>query len=482
MTKSGQFYLRLSSFLQSRTPSLVLLISLFLFLLVDLSTATASEPGDSSRPNILFIMVDDLGYGDLSSYGAKDLQTPNIDQLAAEGMKWTRFYANCPVCSPTRAALMTGLFPDQAGVPGVIRTHSDNSWGYLDPNTPTIAEDLSKAGYQTALIGKWHLGLEAPNLPNLRGFDHFQGWLGDMMDDYYEHIRHGINYMRLNNKTIDPPGHATDLFTEWAVDFILQQGEKQKSGGSDPFFLYLAYNAPHTPIQPPVEWFNKTMASNPDMPQDRARLVALIEHMDDGIGKALKALEQSNLEKNTLVVFTSDNGGQINVGANNGGLRDGKQSMYEGGLRVPCIVRWPGKIRANSVTSSVGITSDWKWTLQSIGSRFCWETLNAPAEAMDLRPALLEKTEPNLMRTLYFCRREGGLRYGGKTIEAIIHNDWKLLQNSPFQDLELYNIQDDPFEQNDLSESQPAKVAELNRMLRFYIQQGGAVPWFKITE
>lgn len=480
MTISGQIYLKISMTLLSRVSSFILF--LFIFLFVASSDGNASESSHASRPNILFIMVDDLGYGDLSSYGALDLQTPNIDQLAAEGMKWTRFYANCPVCSPTRAALMTGLFPDQAGVPGVIRTHSDNSWGYLDPNTPTIAEDLQTAGYKTALIGKWHLGLESPNLPNQRGFKLFHGWLGDMMDDYYTHRRHGINYLRLNDKTIDPSGHATDLFTDWAVEYIHQQAERQKSGNSDPFFLYLAYNAPHTPIQPPADWLEKTMASHPDMSPARAKLVALIEHMDVGIGKALNALKANNLEQNTLVVFTSDNGGQLNVGANNGGLKDGKQSMYEGGLRVPCIVRWPGKIRADSTTSSIGITSDWKWTLQSIGTGSCWEILSAPPEAIDLRSALFENADPNHKRTLYFCRREGGLRYGGKTIEAVIQNEWKLLQNSPFQNLELYNLNDDPFEQNELSDSNPGKVAELNKLLRFYIQQGGTVPWFKTSE
>jgi len=144
-----------------------------------------------TKPNILFIMADDLGYGDLSAYGAPDLQTPNIDALIARGMRFNAAYANCPVCSPTRAAFLTGRYPDMAGVPGVIRTHDRDNFGYLDPSAPTVADALRDNGYNTALIGKWHLGLESPNTPNERGFDHFHGFLGDMMDDYYDHRRHG---------------------------------------------------------------------------------------------------------------------------------------------------------------------------------------------------------------------------------------------------------------------------------------------------
>ena len=140
------------------------------------------------QPNILVILVDDLGYGDLSSYGAKDLQTPNIDSLMDAGVRFDQFYANCPVCSPTRAALLSGRYPDLVGVPGVIRTHPADSWGYLDPKAKMLPEQLKSAGYHNALIGKWHLGLESPNTPTERGFDFFHGFLGDMMDDYYNHL------------------------------------------------------------------------------------------------------------------------------------------------------------------------------------------------------------------------------------------------------------------------------------------------------
>jgi len=260
------------------------------------------------KPNILFILVDDLGYGDLSSYGAKDLQTPNIDKLVKAGMRFDYGYANCPVCSPTRASVLTGRYPDLVGVPGVIRTHWDNSWGYLSQKAVLLPEVLKKARYNSAIIGKWHLGLESPNTPTERGFDFFHGYLGDMMDDYYTHRRHGINYMRRNDQVIDPKGHATDLFTQWSIDFIKEQKKSKK-----PFFLYLAYNAPHKPIMPPQEWLDKVKKRIPALDERRAKIVALIEHLDDGIGRVMDALKETGLSENTLIIFTSDNGGQINA-------------------------------------------------------------------------------------------------------------------------------------------------------------------------
>ena len=157
-------------------------------------TVWSQKPHESiALPNVLVILADDLGFGDLTCQGSTDMQTPHIDKIFREGMRFTNFYANSTVCSPTRASLLTGRYPDMVGVPGVIRTHEDDSWGYLSPGVSLLPEKLKKKGYKTALIGKWHLGLEAPNLPNLRGFDFFHGFLGDMMDDYFTHLRHGNN-------------------------------------------------------------------------------------------------------------------------------------------------------------------------------------------------------------------------------------------------------------------------------------------------
>ena len=257
-----------------------------------------------SAPNIVLILVDDLGYGDLSSYGAQDLQTPAIDSLVASGMHFSQFYANSPVCSPTRASLLSGRYPPMAGVPGVIRTHAANSWGALSEDVILLPEMLRRGGYHTGMIGKWHLGLTAVDHPNARGFDYFKGFLGDMMDDYYHHRRHGINYMRENLQVIQPTGHATDLFSDWAVTYI-----ESRTVSEAPFFLYLAYNAPHTPIQPPEDWLNRVKDRENGISEERARLVALIEHMDAGIGRVIQALDENEYSENTLVVFVSDNGG-----------------------------------------------------------------------------------------------------------------------------------------------------------------------------
>ncbi|MCA9189945.1 MAG: sulfatase-like hydrolase/transferase, partial [Planctomycetales bacterium] len=277
---------------------------------------------NGEAPNVLLILVDDLGYGDLSSYGATDLHTPHIDSLVTGGMKWTNFYANCPVCSPTRAALLTGRYPDLVGVPGVIRTFSNDSWGLLDPNVELLPAALKRAGYQTAIVGKWHLGLAEPNTPTLRGFDHFHGFLGDMMDDYYSHLRNNRNYMRLDRQEITPPAtHATDLFADWACQWL--QSVREDS----PFFLYLAFNAPHDPVQPPASALARYRNRYPATDLIRARYAAFVEHLDLAIGKVTDTLHSTGRDENTLIIFTSDNGGRTQSGASNGSLTGAKQEM-----------------------------------------------------------------------------------------------------------------------------------------------------------
>ncbi len=422
----------------------------------------------SSLPNILLILTDDQGYHDVSYYGTEDLQTPAIDQLAASGMRFDYFYANCPVCSPTRAALLTGRYQDYVGVPGVIRTHAEDSWGYLDPKASLLPTQLKKAGYHTALIGKWHLGLASPNLPNERGFDYFHGWLGDMMDDYWTHRRHGINYMRLNEKTITPEGHATDLFTRWSVDYIKKQAQADQ-----PFFLYLAYNAPHFPVQPPEAWLQRVRQRKPGMDDTRAKLVAFIEHMDEGIGQVIQALKETGQYDNTLIIFTSDNGGHLPSLANNGPLRDGKQSMYEGGLRVPTCMAWPGKIQAASSSRQINLTMDLFPTLLEVAN----VKTDQPVEGRSFLPTLLGTQASEEDRPLYFTRREGGEKYGGKCIYALRLGRWKLVQNSPYQPMELFDLAQDPQEQHNVIDHEPELYKKLNQLLMAHIQRSGQVPW-----
>ena len=422
----------------------------------------------TEHPNVLVILTDDQGYYDVAECGARDLVTPHMDQLFTEGMRFNYFYANSPVCSPTRASLLTGLYPDKAGVPGVIRTHADNSWGFLDPEAITIADKFREGGYKTAIIGKWHLGLEPPNIPSMRGFDFFKGYLGDMMDDYWTHRRHGINYMRHNEEEIDPEGHATDLFSQWAVEYLNEQKNSKK-----PFFLYLAYNAPHFPVQPPEDWLAKVKERNPGLSEKRAKLVAFIQHLDAGIGQVLNALKGNDLYDNTIVVFTSDNGGLLRDEANNGPLRDGKQSVYEGGLRVPTSIVWNNHIQPGSATNYKAATMDLYPTLLE-ASNIAYDH---EIDGISILPLLKGDTVKNSDRPLYFVRREGGERYGGLTIQAVILNDWKLLQNSPFEAQELYNLKEDPYETINLIESEPAQYELINSLMMKYIQEGGKVPW-----
>lgn len=429
---------------------------------------SASHCRAETPPNIIVILADDLGRGDYSAFGTPDIRTPHIDRLFREGMTFDNFYANSPVCSPTRAALLTGCYPDRVGVPGVIRDIPANSWGYLAPQSVLLPNRLKDAGYHSAIVGKWHLGFDAPNTPLDRGFDFFHGFLGDMMDDYWSHLRNGKNFLRRDHETIVAEGHATDLFTTWACDYLKTRAEKP-----EPFFLYLAYNAPHDPIQPPPESLQKVKKREPAITEPRAKLVALIEHMDAGIGQVLELLDRLMLTENTMVVFTSDNGGLLSRQARNGPYRSEKQHMYEGGLRVPGAVRWPKKVAAGSRTDRIVVTMDLFPTICEAAGVVVPLELDSATFFATLRGVV----QPDEPRDLYFVRREGGPAYGGKTIEALRRGDWKLVQDSPFGPRELFNLKRDPQETTDLAKSEPEVFRALSAALQAQMQRAGNVPW-----
>ncbi len=432
------------------------------------SAVAAGAASGPQPPNLVVILADDLGRCDAAAFGAKDMRTPAIDRLCREGMIFENFYANSCVCSPSRAALLTGCYPDRVGVPGVIRHTPTESWGYLSPRAELLPQVLKTVGYHSALVGKWHLGLRSPNTPTERGFDFFHGFLGDMMDDYWTHLRGPYNFMRRNDEVIRPEGHATELFTAWACEYL---EERAKAG--KPFFLYLAYNAPHDPIQPPPEWLAKVRRREPGLDEKRAGLVALIEQLDDGIGRVLSALDRLRLAENTLVIFTSDNGGHLVFGANNGPWRSGKTHLYEGGLRVPGVARWPGKIKPNSRTSRVALSMDIFPTLcEAAGA-----ASPADIDGLSFLPTLLGQPEAEPRLDLYFVFREGGLVFGGKTMEAIIRDPWKLVQDRPTAAWELFNLRRDPAESTDLAGKERGVVLALSSALRKHIQRGGQTPW-----
>lgn len=427
----------------------------------------------SNKPNIIMILTDDHGYGDLSGYGGPNIQTPNLDALMRDGMKFTRFYANSPVCSPSRASLMTGRYPDTVGVPGVIRSHANNSWGYFDPAAITLPQMLQEAGYRSTIIGKWHLGLEEENHPCRRGFDSFRGFLGDMMDDYYTHLRHGNNYMRTDYETIDQQGHATDLFTDWAIEEI-----QNHAHGEKPLFLYLAYNAPHTPIQPPQEWFERVREREPEISEQRARYIAMVEHLDAGVGRVYQALQESGTMENTLLVYCSDNGGQMDVGAYNGDIRGAKLDMYEGGIRVPMMAVWPGYIAAGAV-------SDLPAMIMDLFPTFC-EAAGVPVsheiEGTSILMTLQGEKQNFDDRLYYWVRREGGAKYFGQDYHAVRRGEMKLLHNTPFAPLELFDLASDEKESSDRATSDPETVSALVMEMQEQIRRAGSIPWRKRSD
>lgn len=438
-------------------------------ILITVVSADCRAQKTGSKPNILIILADDLGYHDVSYYGTNDICTPNIDNLAKQGQRFDNFHANT-VCSPSRASLLSGRYSDMVGVQGLIRSHADDTFGYLKPDAVLLPGLLKSGGYHTALVGKWNLGLESPNKPNQKGFDVFHGFLDDMMDDYTTHLRFGNNFMRKNETIVDPKGHATDIFTQWAVDYIDQQ-----KASKAPFFLYLAYNAPHAPIQPPKEWLDRVKAREPQLSDKRAKLVALIEHMDNGIGKVIDELKATKQYDNTIIIFLSDNGGNLADGANNGALRDGKQSMYEGGLRVPAVIVWKDHIKAGTINNQRFHIMDIYPTLAEITNI----RIAHPIDGISLRNSLSDPDAVLKERNMFFSRREGNMRYAGQTIQAVISGNYKLLQNSPFEPYQLFNIGDDPEEKNDIIKQEPLVHKRLQLLLMNQIQKAGSIPWQK---
>lgn len=431
-------------------------------------TLLATTP---EKPNILLILVDDLGYGDLScQMQNSDVQTPHIDKLLNEGIRFTNFHANCTVSSPSRAALLTGRYPDIVGVPGVIRQHAENSWGYLSKEAILLPQILKQQGYHTSIIGKWHLGLETPNTPNERGFDYSHGLLDGMMDDYYTHLRHDVNYMRKNGNVITPKGHATELFSDWAIQYVTKRKDERP-----PFFLYLAYNAPHTPIQPPTEWVDKVKEREPNITAKRAKFLALVEHLDHNIGRVYQALKENGQLENTLIIFTSDNGGQGGVGANNSPLRGVKGDMYEGGICVPAGFYWKEKIKPVVNNNFIMLFDLFPTLCDLIGIR-----TNHQIDGISLLPILQGKDQTTDDRLVYWMRREGD-GYGGRAYYAARYKNFKLLQNTPWEPLKFYDLDADPQEQTPIMDKKSAEYKKLFVGMREHIRRSGQIP-FQRTE
>ena len=344
-------------------------------------------------------MTDDVGYGDFGSYGAPDVKTPNIDSLARDGVRLTDFYANGATCSPTRTGLISGRYQQRFGLEQPLGARGATDWERgLSPTGRSLPRLLKNNGYATALVGKWHLGWKAEFSPTAHGFDYFFGFKSGFVD-YYQHTAGADAPVREdlfeNDRPVQVPGYMTDLITERSVRFIEQNAGR-------PFFIDIAYNAAHWPYQPPdapstARDNGRHLGPFDDSTSTRADYVAMLERADQGIGRILAALEKAGLAQNTIVIFTNDNGGEWL--SRNTPLFHHKGTVWEGGIRVPAIFRWPGRIPAGRVSGQVGITMDLTASiLAATGTSIPPE---ARLEGINLLPVLEGRT-PEMDRTLFW--------------------------------------------------------------------------------
>jgi len=405
----------------------------------------------SSAPNILFIMADDLGYGDLGCYGAEDLRTPVLDRLATRGVRLTDCYANGAVCSPTRIAPLTGRYQQRLGMDNAL--HYQEMGRGLPIDGTTIADALRQAGYATGLSGKWHIGYDYQRRPLQQGFDHFFGLLGGN-HHYFEHMdRIGVPDLWVGNEAIEREGYTTDLLTEDAIRFLEQHHAR-------PFFLFLSHAAPHFPWQGPGDRDKDVRPKKKSWQQgDRATYGAMVERMDEGIGRVLDKIDQLGWRERTLVVFTSDNGGHTY--SRNAPRRGSKASIWEGGTRVPCLVRWPVVLPAGATTSQVAITMDWTATFR----RLAGVGLDPAGEdGVNLMP-LLTGDAPPRPRTLFWRRKKGPVRKNVEPARAVRHGDWKLIELLDDQQRLLLDLSKDPGESTNVIDDHAELAYDLHERL-----------------
>lgn len=423
-----------------------------------------AEPQATRHPNVIVFLSDDQGYGDLSCMGTTDFRTPHLDRLAASGVRFTEWYSNSPVCSPSRAALLTGRYPGNAGVRAILAGHRTATG--LPQEVPTLASELKRLGYQTAMVGKWHLGLAPGSRPHDHGFDHWFGFLAGCID-YYSHIfywgmKAGTNPLHdlwEDDREIYRNGeYFTDLVTERAVAWI-----RQAAGKGQPFFLYVPWNAPHYPMHAPAKYVDRF----PHLSPDRRIMAAMLSAMDDGVGAILDEVERQGLREETFVFFMSDNGPSRETrnwldgtpdpyyGGSAGALKGHKFSLYEGGIRLPGIMSWPGHVPAGQV-------------------------LAGPAVAMDLMPTVLRLAggDPGALaldgHDLWPMMAEGAPSPHGDIFwemneqTALRRGRWKLVLKGqlvegapPEDDVHLSDLETDPGERINLKDRHPDLTAEL---------------------
>ena len=413
---------------------------------------------DSAKPNIIFIMADDLGYGDLGSYGQTVIQTPNLDQMAIEGLRFTNCYAGSTVCAPSRSVLMTGLHTGHTTVRGnfgkfgVVGLGGGEGRVPLNESDVTVAEVLKEAGYTTGMTGKWGLG--EPNTsghPNDQGFDEWFGYLNQRRAHSYfpDYIWKNKNkYVLPKNRNERKETYTHDLFTEFALDFINRHKK-------DPFFLYLPYLIPHDEYEIP----DTAPYSDRPWTDDEKVHAAMITRLDRDIGALFQSLKDLKLDEKTIVFFCSDNGaakrweGRFD---SSGALQGHKRDMYEGGLRTPMIVRWPGQVAA-------GETNDTAWYFADALPTFAeLAGLNAPSgiDGVSMLPTILGNKQDLSNRVLYWEFFESGFQ------QAVRQGDWKAIRMAPGKALELYDLSKDESESNNIAANHPDIITEMEAILK----------------
>jgi arylsulfatase A len=418
---------------------------------------TAQSAQSPPRPNVVVFIMDDLGYGDVGSYGAPDAKTQNIDRLAREGVKFTDFYANHANCSPTRAAFISGRYQQRYGIESPL-THDDKR--HLPPAETSLPRLLKNAGYATGLFGKWHLGRETSSGPNRHGFDEFWGFRRGAVD-YYTH-----NVATIAAVKLDPPLHdlyhneepttssayLTDEITRRAEAFIEQRT-------NEPFFIEVAYNATHWPYQPPDLPEGKRGWDHYRESGTRADIVAMLERADHGIGRILDALERLKLARNTLVIFTSDNGGEWL--SRNAPLFHRKSTLWEGGIRVPLLLRWPARLQAGTTSPQVGITMD--LTASILAAAGIQPPSHHRPEGVDLI-ALLQKGTV-VERTLYWRMPPSPDTTATPPVtqRAARRGHWKYIDDRG-QYL-LFDLSTDPGERHDVAQQHGDRIRELRSLV-----------------
>ena len=433
---------------------LILLLTYLLLTLSGICLGQNSNDG-SSPPNIIIIIPDDMGWHDIGYHGSV-IKTPNLDQLARSGVILNQHYV-MPTCTPTRVSLMTGLYPSRYGITG------PDYGEVIDRGDPTLASLLAESGYTTHIAGKWHMG-SPPHTPLKYGFDTSYGFFDGQIDPYTHEYKTETELTsrqswHRNDDYLNEEGHATDLITNEAIRIIKEEHEQ-------PFFIYLAYSVPHIPLDEPDHWTSRYDGLN--MHPSRKWFAASISHMDDRIGKVVNALEESGKRENTIILFISDNGGQKNwrsqtlyrgayadkphdVLGNNFPLRGWKGDLFEGGIRVPAFINWPGRLPADELDMPVHV-SDWLPTLCQLAGT---EVANINLDGENIWPYLANEQEAKDRKLYWKTRQHFAVRDG----------DWKMLLQTDNSDTLLYDLSEDFRETRDLSQLHPEKIIQLMQLL-----------------